>query len=119
MDELERLRTDGPLTRTLFQHCAIHKRLTGAACFDEDLTEQQRSSVIGVVTGMRDTIERLILPHVNADMQERVRAALVGTDEYVDDFGAYPRAALMIRGGARKPCGPYEMGAIGQILAKS
>jgi hypothetical protein len=119
MEEIDRLYTDGPPTRVLFQNCAIHRRLTDAACFDSELTEQQRSSVIGVVTGMRETIEQVILPYVDAGMQERVRAALEGTDDYVERCGAYPRAVLMIRVGARKPCGPYEMSALGQILAKS
>lgn len=119
MEEIGRLYTDGPATRVLFQNCAIHRRLTDAACFDSELTEQQRSSVIGVVTGMRETIEQLILPYVDEDMQERVRAALAGADDYIDRFGAFPRAVLMIRVGARKPCGPYEMGVIGQLLAKS
>ncbi|MGD0635162.1 MAG: hypothetical protein ABSA13_12940 [Beijerinckiaceae bacterium] len=119
MGELERLRTDGPVTRILFQNCAIHRRLTDAASFDCELTEQQRSSVIGVVTGMRETIEKLVLPYVDADMQERVRAALKGTDDYIDRFGTFPRAVFMIQVGARKPCGPYEMGTIGQLLTKS
>jgi hypothetical protein len=118
LEELHRLYTEGPPTRTLFQNCAMHRRLTDAACFDSELTEQQRSSVIGVVTGMRETIEQIILPYVDAAMQERVRAALDGTDDYVDRCGAYPQAVLMIRVGARKPCGPYEMSAIGQILDK-
>jgi hypothetical protein len=119
MEETDRLHTDGPVTRVLFQNCAMHRRLTDVACFDTDLTEQQRSSVIGVVTGMRESIEKLILPYVNTDMQGRVRAALAGTDYYVDRFGAYPLAVLMIRVGARKLCGPYEMGVVGQILAKA
>jgi hypothetical protein len=118
LEELHRLYTDGPPTRVLFQNCAIHRRLTDAACFDSELAEHQRSSVIAVVTGMRETIEQLILPNVDADVHERVRAALEGTDDYVDRCGVYPRAVLMIRVGARKPCGPYEMSAIGQILDK-
>jgi hypothetical protein len=118
MSEIDRLYSDGSITRVLFQHCALHRRLTDAACFDSDLAEHQRNAVIGVVTGLRDSIERLILPYVKNDMQERVRAALAGNDDYCDRFGSYPRAVSMIRVGARKPSGPYEIGVIGEILAK-
>ena len=34
MDEIDRLYTDGPVTRTLFQNLALQKRLTEAARFD-------------------------------------------------------------------------------------
>jgi len=95
------------------------RRLTDAACFDNDLSEQQRSAVIAVVTGMRNDIERIILPLVSNELQDRMRAAFAGTDDYVARFGGYPQAVMMIRVGARKPSGPYELGVIGEILAKS
>jgi hypothetical protein len=119
MAEIDRLHTDGVVNRVLFQHCAMHRRLTDAACFDNDLSEQQRSAVIAVVTGMRNDIERIILPLVSNELQDRMRAAFAGTDDYVARFGSYPQAVMMIRVGARKPRGPFELGVIGEILAKS
>ena len=38
-------------------------------------------------------------PVVAGDMQERGKVALAGSNDYVDRFGTYPRAALMIRVG--------------------
>jgi hypothetical protein len=119
MAEIERLYTEGSPERVLFQQCAMHRRLTDAACFDTDLAEHQRSAVIGVVTNMRVTIEQVVLHLVNSVMQDSVRSALNETDDYIDRFSSYPQAALMIRVGARKASGPYELGPIGEILAKS
>jgi len=50
----------------LHQHLSMHRRFVDIACFDQSLTEQQRSAVIGVVTSLRDTIDRIILPEIDA-----------------------------------------------------
>ena len=119
IDELERLHSDLNVKRALFQNISMHKKFLDIACFDETLNELQRSSIIGITTNMRDTIDRLILPYVEIDMAERVRTAMASGDEYVDRFGYYPRAVEMIRLGARKPVGPYELGPVGESLSRN
>lgn len=119
IDELDRLLTNGDVNLILFQNISMHKRFLDIACFDESLSDQQRSSIIGITTNMRDTIDRLILPYVEQGMAGRVRAALASSDEYVNKFGYYPRAVEMIRLGARKPEGPYDLGTIGKTLSRN
>ncbi len=115
--EVERLHTNGHKLVVLHQHLSMHRRFVDIACFDQSLTEQQRSAVIGVVTSLRDTIDRIILPEIDAATCRRAIAALAASDDYMGQYGYYPRAVEMIRLGARNPVGPYELGPIGEILA--
>ena len=114
--ELDRLHTHGHKLIVLHQHLSMHRRFVDIACFDQSLAEHQRSAVIGVVTNLRDTIDRIILPEIDAATSGRARAALTASDDYIDRYGYYPRAVEMIRVGARNPTGPYELGPIGEIL---
>ena len=72
--------------------------------------------MIGVATNLRHTLDDIILPLIDYQTANRAKAALAATDDYIDRFGYYPRAVEMIRVGARKPIGPYELGPIGQRL---
>ena len=87
IDELDRLHNDFDVKKILFQNLSMHKKFMDLACFDESLSEKQRSSIIGITTNMRDTIDRLILPFVEIDMADRVRTAMASSDDYVDRFG--------------------------------
>lgn len=117
VDELSRLHTSGHKLIALHQHLSMHKRFTDLACFDHELAEHQRSAVIGIATNLRDTLDKVIIPEIDEQTANRVRAALAATDDYLNRFGYYPRAVEMIRIGARDPHGPYELGPIGEILS--
>lgn len=119
IEELDRVHTTGSKLIILHQHLALHKRFVEIACFDQALTEEQRSAIIGVATGLRDSLDKVILPSVDAQTAGRASTALASNDDYVSRFGYYPRAVEMIRVGARNPSGPYELGPIGEILRKS
>ena len=116
IDELGRLHSEGHKLVVLHQQLAMHKRLVDFACFDQSLLEHQRTAMIGIATGIRETLDRIIIPEIDADTARRVMAALEANDQYIQQYGYYPRAVEMIQVGARKPSGPYELGLIGEVL---
>lgn len=118
VEELDRLYSDGHLLIALHQQLSMYQRFAEIACFNDALSESQRSAIIGIATNLRHTVEKIILPELDGDTATRVRAALIGDDDYIGQFGYFPRAVDMIRVGARNPTGPYEYGPIGEILRK-
>jgi hypothetical protein len=99
LDELARIYTTGSKLISLHQQLSMHERFVEIACFYQTLVEHQRSAIIGIVTNFRETLDKVIIPLVDAETAARVNAALAASDDYIDRFGYYPRAVEMIRVG--------------------
>ncbi len=118
LDELDRLYDMELEALALNQHLGMFRRFADLGCMEGGLKDHQRSSLLGIATGLHESIRSIFLPRVQTDHRERIEAALAGTMEVLDRFGHYPRAVEMIKVGARYSSGPYELGLAGQMLAR-
>ena len=107
-----------PGTRVMHQHMAIHRRFVDCATFNQELTDHSRSIIISVTINLRDTIDNIIIPLLEPATAKRWQTALAATDDYISRFAYFQTAAEAILSRMRDPPGPFELGVIGQILAR-